>query len=81
MMAALTPDTTANWPETGTLAPGLTFSGGVITGTPTAEGRYLVKITVTDTEAAPQSYSVSFIIDPIDRITCAGGQDEWVRAS
>jgi tRNA A-37 threonylcarbamoyl transferase component Bud32 len=54
-----------NWSETGTLAPGLSFSGGVITGTPTTVGRFLVKITVTDTEASPQSFSVSFIIDPL----------------
>ena len=58
-----------NWSETGTLAPGLSFSGGVITGTPTREGRFLVTITVTDTEASPQSASVSFIIDPLARIT------------
>jgi eukaryotic-like serine/threonine-protein kinase len=56
------------WSETGTLAPGLSFSGGVITGTPTTVGRFPVKITVTDTEASPQSASVSFIIDPV-RIT------------
>ncbi len=58
-----------NWSETGTLPPGLSFSGGVITGTPTTEGRFLVTITVTDTEASPQSVSVSFIIDPFVRIT------------
>jgi serine/threonine-protein kinase len=57
------------WSQTGTLAPGLTFSGGVITGTPSREGRFLVTITVTDTEASPQSVSVSFIIDPLARIT------------
>jgi hypothetical protein len=57
------------WSETGTLPPGLSFSGGVITGTPTTEGRFLVTITVTDTEASPQSASVSFIIDPLVRIT------------
>jgi hypothetical protein len=33
----------------------------------TSEGRFLVTITVTDT--TPQSYSVSFIIDPIVRIS------------
>ena len=58
-----------NWSETGTLAPGLSFSGGVITGTPTREGRFFITITVTDTEASPQSASVSFIIDPLVRIT------------
>jgi eukaryotic-like serine/threonine-protein kinase len=58
-----------NWSETGTLPPGLSFSGGVITGSPTTEGRFLVTITVTDTEASPQSASVSFIIDPLGRIT------------
>jgi tRNA A-37 threonylcarbamoyl transferase component Bud32 len=57
-----------NWSEAGPLPPGLSFSGGVITGTPTAEGRFRVTITVTDTEASPQSASVSFIIDPV-RIT------------
>ena len=29
------------------------------------EGRFRVTITVTDTEASPQSFSVSFIIDPV----------------
>jgi eukaryotic-like serine/threonine-protein kinase len=58
-----------NWSQTGTLPPGLSFSGGVITGTPTTEGRFRVTITVTDTEASPQTASVSFIIDPIVRIT------------
>jgi eukaryotic-like serine/threonine-protein kinase len=54
-----------NWSDTGsTLPPGLSFGGGVITGTPTTEGRFRVTITVTDTEASPQSFSVSFIIDP-----------------
>jgi eukaryotic-like serine/threonine-protein kinase len=57
-----------NWSETGPLPTGLSFSGGVITGTPTAVGRFTVTVTVTDTEASPQSASVSFIIDPI-RIT------------
>jgi serine/threonine protein kinase len=57
-----------NWSATG-LPPGLSFSGGVITGTPTTEGRFGVTITVTDTEASPQSTSVSFIIDPLVRIT------------
>ena len=54
-----------NWSDTGALPAGLSFSGGVITGTPTAEGRFRVTITVTDTEASPQSASVSFIIDPL----------------
>lgn len=48
----------------GVLPPGLSFSGGVITGTPTKPGRYLVTVTVTDNEASPQSASVTFIIDP-----------------
>jgi len=58
-----------NWSETGPLPPGLSFSGGVITGTPTTEGRFPITITVTDTEASPQSASVKFIIDPFDRIS------------
>ncbi len=53
-----------NWSGTG-LPPGLSVSGGVITGSPTMEGRFRVTITVTDTEASPQSFSVSFIIDPV----------------
>jgi serine/threonine protein kinase len=53
-----------NWSATG-LPPGLSFSGGVITGTPTTEGRFRVTVTVTDTEASPQSASVSFTIDPL----------------
>ena len=56
------------WSETGTLPSGLSFSGGVITGIPSTTGRFTITITVTDTEASPQSASVSFIIDPI-RIT------------
>ena len=51
------------WSATG-LPPGLSLSGGVITGTPTTEGRFRVTVTVTDTEASPQSASTSFIIDP-----------------
>ena len=57
------------WSETGALPAGLSFSGGKITGTATTEGRFRVTITVTDTEASPQSASVSFIVDPIVRIT------------
>jgi serine/threonine protein kinase len=53
-----------HWSATG-LPPGLSLNGGVITGTPTTEGRFRVTITVTDTEASPQSASVSFIIDPV----------------
>jgi hypothetical protein len=41
----------------------------ICTPTHTSEGRFLVTITATDTEATPQSYSVSFIIDPIVRIS------------
>ncbi|HEY5395532.1 MAG TPA: protein kinase [Trebonia sp.] len=52
------------WSETG-LPADLSLSGGVITGTPTSEGRFLVTVTVTDTEATPQSFSVKFIIDPL----------------
>jgi serine/threonine protein kinase len=60
-----------NWSETGALPLGLSFSGGVITGTPTTEVRVppTITVTVTDTEATPQSFSVSFTIDPLFRIT------------
>ena len=60
-----------HWSEAGTLPPGLSFSGGVITGTPTTEVRIgpTITVTVTDTEASPQSFSVSFIIDPVFRIS------------
>lgn len=59
------------WSQTGTLAPGLSLdsSKGVISGTPTTQGRFSVTITVTDTEASPQSMSVSFIIDPYVLLT------------
>jgi eukaryotic-like serine/threonine-protein kinase len=59
------------WSETGRLPPGMSFSGGVISGTPTdtKNGGFPVTITVTDTEASPQSTSVSFTIDPFVRIT------------
>jgi eukaryotic-like serine/threonine-protein kinase len=60
---------TYTWSLAGALPTGLSFSGGVITGTPTAGGRFPVTITVTDTEATPQSTSVEFIIDPINRIS------------
>jgi hypothetical protein len=53
-----------DWSATG-LPPGLSLSGGVITGKPTMEGRFRVTVTVTDTEASPQSASTSFIIDPV----------------
>jgi len=57
------------WSATG-LPPGLTLtSGGVITGTPTKEARFEVIITVTDTEATPQTTSVRFIIDPENQIS------------
>ena len=56
------------WSETG-LPPGLTLSGGVITGKPTEQGRFQVTITVTDTEASPQLTKVNFIIDPLNPIT------------
>jgi hypothetical protein len=60
-----------HWSESGLLPPGLSFSGGVIAGTPTTEVRILptITVTVTDTEASPQSFSVSFTIDPLFRIT------------
>jgi tRNA A-37 threonylcarbamoyl transferase component Bud32 len=58
-----------NWSESGALPTGLSFSSGIITGTPTEAGRFLITVTVTDTEASPQSASVSFIIDPEDPIT------------
>ena len=54
-----------HWSEIGTLPPGLSFSGGVITGIPTTPGRFHVTIAVTDTEATPQSASESFTIDPV----------------
>jgi hypothetical protein len=41
----------------------------MVHGRRASQGRFLVTITVTDTEATPQSYSVSFIIDPIVRIS------------
>ena len=53
-----------HWSATG-LPPGLSLSGGVITGTPTMAARFRVTVTVTDTEASPQSASMSFIIDPV----------------
>jgi eukaryotic-like serine/threonine-protein kinase len=53
-----------HWSATG-LPPGLSLSGGAITGTPTMAARFRVTVTVTDTEASPQSASMSFIIDPV----------------
>src|ERR1700722_14640949 len=60
-----------HWSETGALPPGLSFSGGVITGTPTTVARlpFTITVAVTDTEASPQSTSVSFTIQPVNRIT------------
>jgi putative Ig domain-containing protein len=57
------------WTESGALPPGLSFSDGVISGTPSDAGRFPVTITVTDSEASPQSASVTFIIDPFFLIT------------
>jgi eukaryotic-like serine/threonine-protein kinase len=62
-------DDAYSWSESGALPPGLSFSGGVITGTATDSGRYEVTVTVTDDEASPQSASVKFILDPYVRIT------------
>jgi len=53
-----------SWSESGALPPGLSFSDGVISGTPTQNGSYQVTITVTDNEASPQTASVTFSIDP-----------------
>jgi hypothetical protein len=53
-----------SWSETGSLPPGLSFSDGVISGTPTQNGQYQVTIAVTDNEASPQTGSVTFTIDP-----------------
>jgi eukaryotic-like serine/threonine-protein kinase len=60
-----------HWSESGALPPGLSFSGGVITGTPTTVARlpFTITVAVTDTEASPQSTSVSFTIQPVNRIT------------
>jgi hypothetical protein len=58
-----------SWSETGALPPGLSFSNGIVSGTPTQTGRYRVTITVTDNEASPQTASASFIIDPLNPIT------------
>jgi serine/threonine-protein kinase len=48
------------------LPPGLSISGGVISGTPTTTGRFQVTVTVSDTEASAQSASAKFIIDPLN---------------
>jgi serine/threonine-protein kinase len=53
-----------NWSQTGALPSGLSFSDGVISGTPAQTGRFPITVTVTDTEASPQTSSVTFIIDP-----------------
>lgn len=57
------------WTESGTMPPGLSFSDGVISGAPSVAGNYQVTITVTDSEASPQSQSVTFAIDPYYLIT------------
>jgi hypothetical protein len=54
-----------SWSESGALPPGLSFSGGVISGTPTQNGSYQVTVAVTDNEASPQTASVTFSIDPV----------------
>jgi hypothetical protein len=60
-----------SWSWSGTLPPGLTFSNGVITGTPTTVLRAAdsITVTVTDTEASPQSDKVTFSIFPVNPIT------------
>jgi tRNA A-37 threonylcarbamoyl transferase component Bud32 len=62
-------NTPYTWTESGPLPPGLTFSDGVISGAPSDAGRFSVTVTVTDSEASPQSASVTFIIDPFFLIT------------
>ncbi|MDE2249512.1 MAG: putative Ig domain-containing protein, partial [Xanthomonadaceae bacterium] len=44
---------------TGTLPAGLTFSAGVLSGTPTAGGSFSFTVTATDSSAAPGPYSGS----------------------
>jgi hypothetical protein len=50
----------------GTLPNGLTFSGGTISGTPTASGTFPIEITATDQTTPPASTSqiYSLVIDP-----------------
>ncbi len=56
-----------NW-SASNLPPGLGISGGVISGTPTTTGRFVVVVTLSDT-AGTSPVSVQFIIDPLNQIT------------
>ncbi len=61
---------------TGTLPTGLAFSGGILSGTPTAPGSYPITVTATDTlltgVGAPFTVSNSYTIDvPAPTITLA----------
>jgi hypothetical protein len=56
-----------NW-SASNLPPGLGIRGGVISGTPTTTGRFIVVVTLSDTAGTP-SVSVQFIIDPQSQLT------------
>ena len=52
------------WSYSGVIPPGLTFSGGIIQGTPTTVGNYLFMVTVTDSTgpSAPEPFTINITL-------------------
>jgi len=46
----------------GTLPPGLTFSDGLLSGTPTAAGTYTLQLQATDSSTIPQTLTATYTI-------------------
>lgn len=46
----------------GTVPPGLTFSGGMLTGIPTAAGTYALQLQATDSSSTPQTLTATYTI-------------------
>lgn len=55
-----------SWSRQGSLPPGLSFSGGVLSGTPTEEGYYTFSIQVTDNGGLSLTQDVSVLIELVE---------------
>jgi uncharacterized protein (TIGR03437 family) len=75
-LAASGGDSMYKWSlSSGTLPPGLSLTGNVISGTPTTAGRFTFGITVSDTAAQPQTAKDSFTVNISQVPTIASVQD------